>query len=170
MDSNSSTLPSKPQPTVLELFKRILDDPDVAKAKEGPTADLRKLIEFVLKKFFKAVQDHPFLLLEVRLLFAPSPPFSDEQELTNWMRNSASSRKRGRNSARCAWESSTRTPTATTIRLLTAYGPSSTFSPSFVGADRFLFSPRAGQEGRRGRSSTWFLAHPANRYRHRLLG
>jgi replication fork protection complex subunit Tof1/Swi1 len=52
---------------VLELFKRILDDPDVAKAKEGQTADLRKLIEFVLKKFFKAVQDHPLLLLEVRL-------------------------------------------------------------------------------------------------------
>jgi replication fork protection complex subunit Tof1/Swi1 len=58
------------QPTVLELFKRVLDDPDVAKAKEGPMADLRKLIEFVLKKFFKAVQDHPFLLLEVRIAFS----------------------------------------------------------------------------------------------------
>ncbi|GAA6027789.1 hypothetical protein JCM8097_001720 [Rhodosporidiobolus ruineniae] len=52
------------KPTVLELFKRLLDDPDIASARDGPNADLRKLIEFVLRKFFKAVQDHPFLLLE----------------------------------------------------------------------------------------------------------
>ncbi|GAA5852706.1 hypothetical protein JCM8547_002595 [Rhodosporidiobolus lusitaniae] len=52
------------KPTVLELFKRILEDPDVSNAREGPNVDLRKLIEFVLRKFFKAVQDHPFMLLE----------------------------------------------------------------------------------------------------------
>ncbi|GAA5969681.1 hypothetical protein JCM11641_008004 [Rhodosporidiobolus odoratus] len=52
------------KPSVLELFKRVMDDPDVAGAREGPNADLRKLIEYVLRKFFKAVQDHPFLLLE----------------------------------------------------------------------------------------------------------
>ncbi|BGP30852.1 Topoisomerase 1-associated factor 1 [Rhodotorula toruloides] len=52
------------KPTVLELFRRIMEDRDVADAREGPSADLRKLIEYVLRKFFKAVQDHPFLLLE----------------------------------------------------------------------------------------------------------
>ncbi|BGP23540.1 replication fork protection complex subunit Tof1/Swi1 [Rhodotorula toruloides] len=52
------------KPTVLELFRRILEDRDIAEAREGPNADLRKLIEYVLRKFFKAVQEHPFLLLE----------------------------------------------------------------------------------------------------------
>ncbi|GAA6001966.1 hypothetical protein JCM10207_003015 [Rhodosporidiobolus poonsookiae] len=52
------------KPTVLELFKRITDDPEIANAREGPNLDLRKLIEYVLRKFFKAVQEHPFLLLE----------------------------------------------------------------------------------------------------------
>ncbi|GAA5828412.1 hypothetical protein JCM11251_006233 [Rhodosporidiobolus azoricus] len=52
------------KPTVLELFKRILDDPSIASAREGPNVDLRKLIEYVLRKYFKAVQEHPFLLLE----------------------------------------------------------------------------------------------------------
>ncbi|GAA5909890.1 hypothetical protein JCM6882_002043 [Rhodosporidiobolus microsporus] len=52
------------KPTVLELFKRILEDPNVSTAREGPNVDLRKLVEYVLRKFFKAVQEHPFLLLE----------------------------------------------------------------------------------------------------------
>ncbi|GAA5948542.1 hypothetical protein JCM3765_004917 [Sporobolomyces pararoseus] len=52
------------KPTVLELFKRILDDSNVANARQGPNVDLRKLIEYILKKFFKAVQEHPLLLLE----------------------------------------------------------------------------------------------------------
>ncbi|GAA5880461.1 hypothetical protein JCM16303_005390 [Sporobolomyces ruberrimus] len=52
------------KPTVLELFKRILDDPNVSGARQGPNVDLRKLIEYVLRKFFKAVQEHPLLLLE----------------------------------------------------------------------------------------------------------
>ena len=57
------------QPTVLELFKQILEDPALIpttpKLKEH--ADLKSLIEFILKKFFKAVKDNPLLLLEVRL-------------------------------------------------------------------------------------------------------
>ncbi|GAA5906718.1 hypothetical protein JCM8208_006366 [Rhodotorula glutinis] len=52
------------KPTVLELFRRIMEDRDIADAREGPKLDLRKLIEYILRKFFKAVQDHPFLLLE----------------------------------------------------------------------------------------------------------
>ncbi|BGP38765.1 Topoisomerase 1-associated factor 1 [Rhodotorula kratochvilovae] len=52
------------KPTVLELFRRIMEDRDISEAREGPNLDLRKLIEYILRKFFKAVQDHPFLLLE----------------------------------------------------------------------------------------------------------
>lgn len=56
------------QPTVLELFKQILEDsaliPATPKLKEH--ADLKSLIEFILKKFFKAVKENPLLLLEVR--------------------------------------------------------------------------------------------------------
>ncbi|GAA6007730.1 hypothetical protein JCM11491_003944 [Sporobolomyces phaffii] len=52
------------KPTVLELFKRILEDSNVAGARQGPNVDLRKLIEYILKKFFKAVKEHPLLLLE----------------------------------------------------------------------------------------------------------
>ncbi|TNY24515.1 timeless protein-domain-containing protein [Rhodotorula diobovata] len=52
------------KPTVLELFRRIMEDRDIVDAREGPKLDLRKLIEYILRKFFKAVQDHPFLLLE----------------------------------------------------------------------------------------------------------
>ena len=59
-----------PQPTVLELFKRLLDDRDIAEARAGPKVDLRKLIEYILRRFFKAVQDHPALLLEVRCPFS----------------------------------------------------------------------------------------------------
>lgn len=42
-----------------------MEDRDIVDAREGPKLDLRKLIEYILRKFFKAVQDHPFLLLEV---------------------------------------------------------------------------------------------------------
>ncbi|CEQ41477.1 SPOSA6832_03222, partial [Sporobolomyces salmonicolor] len=52
------------KPTVLELFKRLLEDPNVTSAREGPNVDLRKLIDYILRKFFKAVQEHPLLLLE----------------------------------------------------------------------------------------------------------
>lgn len=67
------------QPTVLELFRRIMEDRDIADAREGPNADLRKLIEYVLRKFFKAVQEHPFLLLEVR---RPALSHSQGEDLT----------------------------------------------------------------------------------------
>jgi len=49
-----------------------MEDRDITDAREGPKLDLRKLIEFILRKFFKAVQDHPFLLLEVRPPFPPT--------------------------------------------------------------------------------------------------
>ncbi|GAA5968611.1 hypothetical protein JCM21900_002207 [Sporobolomyces salmonicolor] len=52
------------KPTVLELFKRLLEDTNVTSAREGPNVDLRKLIDYILRKFFKAVQEHPLLLLE----------------------------------------------------------------------------------------------------------
>ncbi|SCZ93205.1 BZ3500_MvSof-1268-A1-R1_Chr6-2g08528 [Microbotryum saponariae] len=52
------------KPSVLDLFKRILDDEHVRIARDQATTDLKKLIEFILKKFFKAVKEKPMLLLE----------------------------------------------------------------------------------------------------------
>ncbi|SGZ16990.1 BQ5605_C020g09086 [Microbotryum silenes-dioicae] len=52
------------KPSVLDLFKRILDDDHVRIARDQATTDLKKLIEFILKKFFKAVKEKPMLLLE----------------------------------------------------------------------------------------------------------
>lgn len=52
---------------MLELFQRILDDQSLAAGKDPSTTDLKKLIEYILKKFFKAVKDNPMLLVEVRL-------------------------------------------------------------------------------------------------------
>lgn len=53
---------------MLELFRRILADPDLLpttpRLKEH--ADLKSLIEFILKKFFKTVKDNPLMLIEVR--------------------------------------------------------------------------------------------------------
>lgn len=57
---------------MLELFKRLMDDREIAEAREGPKVDLRKLVEYILRRFFKAVQDHPALLLEVSLCPAPA--------------------------------------------------------------------------------------------------
>lgn len=52
---------------MLELFRRILADPDLLpttpRLKEH--ADLKSLIEFILKKFFKTVKDNPLMLIEV---------------------------------------------------------------------------------------------------------
>ncbi|GAA6000092.1 Tof1p [Rhodotorula paludigena] len=52
------------KPSVLELFRRLMEDRDILDAREGPNVDLRKLIEYVLRRFFKAVKEHPALLLE----------------------------------------------------------------------------------------------------------
>lgn len=54
-----------------------MEDRDIADAREGPKLDLRKLIEYILRKFFNAVQDHPFLLLEVPSLSLLPRSFSD---------------------------------------------------------------------------------------------
>ena len=56
------------QPSVLELFRRILEDPyiDVPKPKLQEHADLKSLIEYILKRFFKTVKENPLMLLEVR--------------------------------------------------------------------------------------------------------
>lgn len=52
---------------MLELFKRILADPDMQllKPRLKEHEDLKNLIEFILKKFFKAVEKNPFLIVEV---------------------------------------------------------------------------------------------------------
>ncbi|TKA58341.1 hypothetical protein B0A53_00079 [Rhodotorula sp. CCFEE 5036] len=80
------------KPTVLELFKRLLDDRDIAEAREGPKVDLRKLIEYILRRFFKAVQDHPALLLECffpksrsqlgKMRLGEADPFADSDDDT----------------------------------------------------------------------------------------
>lgn len=61
----SSADPYLEQPTVLELFQRILTDDNLALAHDPTTKDLKKLIEYILRQFFKAVQDKPMLLMEV---------------------------------------------------------------------------------------------------------
>ncbi|SCV67720.1 BQ2448_5331 [Microbotryum intermedium] len=53
------------KPTVLDLFKRILEDDQVRVARDQATTDLKKLVEYILKKFFNAVKEKPLLLLEV---------------------------------------------------------------------------------------------------------
>ncbi|KAK4698763.1 hypothetical protein P7C70_g7506, partial [Phenoliferia sp. Uapishka_3] len=53
------------KPSVLELFQRILDDEAFGSAKDTGTTDLKKLIEYILKKFFKAVKENPMLLVEI---------------------------------------------------------------------------------------------------------
>lgn len=55
------------QPTVLELFQRILDDEAFVASKDSAPSDLKKLIEYILRKFFKVVKERPMRLLEVRL-------------------------------------------------------------------------------------------------------
>lgn len=53
------------KPTVLELFQRILDDEAFSASKDSAPSDLKKLIEYILRKFFKVVKERPMRLLEV---------------------------------------------------------------------------------------------------------
>lgn len=53
------------QPTVLDLFQTILDDRTVSNNKDTAYHDLVKLIDFVLKRFFKVAKEYPMLLLEI---------------------------------------------------------------------------------------------------------
>lgn len=56
------------QPSVLELFQRIMEDPDIAipKPRLKEHADLKSLVEYILRKFFKAATENPLLYLDVR--------------------------------------------------------------------------------------------------------
>lgn len=65
---------------MLELFQRILEDQELNTVKDSPAADLKKLIEYILRKFFKAVKANPFLLVEVGPF--PSLWVQIEMELT----------------------------------------------------------------------------------------
>lgn len=49
----------------MELFQSILKVQS-SLPKDQPYKDLLQLINFVLRKFFKNVQDHPMLIVEVR--------------------------------------------------------------------------------------------------------
>lgn len=51
------------QTTTLELFQRILRDEKLL-PKEQPYLDLVTLVKFILRKFFKAVAEDPFILVE----------------------------------------------------------------------------------------------------------
>ncbi|KAM0754978.1 timeless-domain-containing protein [Meredithblackwellia eburnea MCA 4105] len=53
------------KPTVFELFQRILDDQTISTSRDPAHADLRKLIEYILKKFFKAAKENHLLLVEI---------------------------------------------------------------------------------------------------------
>lgn len=49
----------------MHLFKSILDD-QRSLPKDKPYQDLIQLIMFILRKFFKTVEEEPFLMIEVR--------------------------------------------------------------------------------------------------------
>lgn len=59
------------------MFRRILDDEQLSSSKEGAAVDLRKFIEYVLKKFFKAVKENSLLLVEVSVPSFPPPSEAD---------------------------------------------------------------------------------------------
>lgn len=54
------------KPTVFDLFQKIIDDEAyfVSHRTDQAIQDLRKVIEYILKRFFKAVQENPALTLE----------------------------------------------------------------------------------------------------------
>jgi hypothetical protein len=53
------------QASTMHLFKSILDD-QRSLPKDPPYKDLIQLITFILRKFFKTVEEEPFLMIEVR--------------------------------------------------------------------------------------------------------
>jgi len=57
------------QVSTLNLFKTIMDD-QKSLPRDQPHKDLINLINFILRKFFKALTEEPFLAVEVRC-----PPF-----------------------------------------------------------------------------------------------
>ena len=60
--------PNPIQVTTLNLFRSILDEnKKKLLPKDAPYQDLLKLINFILRKFFKAAQEDQFLLVEVSL-------------------------------------------------------------------------------------------------------
>lgn len=53
------------QVSTMQLFKSILDD-QRSLPKDQPYKDLIQLITFILRKFFRTVEEEPFLMIEVR--------------------------------------------------------------------------------------------------------
>lgn len=53
------------KPSVFLLFQQILDDPRVTASQDPACHDLRRLVEFVLRRFFKVAKQHPMLMLEI---------------------------------------------------------------------------------------------------------
>ena len=51
--------------STLDLFKTIHSDKSLSK--EQPYKDLVALIKFILRKFFKAVEEDPFVVIQVRV-------------------------------------------------------------------------------------------------------
>lgn len=63
---------------MLELFRRILEDHDIALARDAAQSDLKKLIDYILKKLFKSAKENPLLLLEASLIsIAGLPSLAD---------------------------------------------------------------------------------------------
>jgi hypothetical protein len=58
------------QVSTLDLFKAILAD-QKSFPQEQPYKDLLNLVNFILRRFFKALEEEPFLAVEVRI-----PPFN----------------------------------------------------------------------------------------------
>jgi replication fork protection complex subunit Tof1/Swi1 len=56
------------QVSTLNLFKVILDD-QKSLPKDQSSKDLVKLVNFILHRFFKALEGEPFLAVEVRFSF-----------------------------------------------------------------------------------------------------
>ncbi|KAK4051924.1 Topoisomerase 1-associated factor 1 [Microbotryomycetes sp. JL201] len=52
------------KPSILELFHRIINDNAISMSREQAPKDLCKLIDHILRKLFKAVEERPFMLLE----------------------------------------------------------------------------------------------------------
>ena len=55
------------QVSTLDLFKRLLED-QKSFPREQPYKDLVRLVNFLLRQFFKAVEEDSFLIVAVRAL------------------------------------------------------------------------------------------------------
>lgn len=63
--------------STLNLFKNILDE-QRSLPRDQPHKDLVNIINFLLRRFFKALAEEPFLAVEVYSLFKNQPVTSDD--------------------------------------------------------------------------------------------